>query len=401
MRIQDDPPIHLTYCLNVHAGQTWAENLAAIREKTLRVRDAVAGDRKAFGLGLRLSAQASAELHHADVLAAFGEFLDRENLYVFTVNAFPYGQFHDTAVKEDVYRPDWRCLRRLEYTNRVADVLAGLLPEGVAGSISTVPGSYKGWIRTREDLASMVQMIADAAVHLGFLRDHYGKEICLALEPEPDCYLGNMDETLEFCAGHLLEIGTEHLMASHGLDRPKAEKILRRHVGVCFDTAHMAVEFEDLADALGRLRSAGVPLAKVHLSSALRLAPTVKTLRRLEEFSEEVYLHQVKARGANGQIRSYPDLPAALQDASAAASDEEWRVHFHVPLFFEGYQGLRSTRGLFTDEFVAALTGGITQQIEIETYTFGVLPDALRAADIPEAIAREYDWVLRRMLGRK
>jgi len=400
MRVQHDPPIHLTYCLNVHAGEAWSENFAAIRDKTLRVRDAVAGG-EPFGLGLRLSARASAELNHPDVLEELRLFLDAERMYVFTVNAFPYGQFHGTKVKEDVYSPDWRSLRRLEYTTRVADVLAGLLPDGVPGSISTVPGSYKLWIRAQEDLVSMVQMMADAAAHLSFLRDQYGKQICLALEPEPDCYLGSADETLAFCAGNLLSLGTEHLMADRGLDRRKAERILRRHVGVCFDTAHMAVEFEDLAAALGRFRSAGVPLAKVHLSSALRLKPTPQTLRRLEEFSEEVYLHQVKARGAGGRIRGYPDLPAALADAGAAAGDEEWRVHFHVPLFFEEYQGLASTTSLFTDEFRAALTGGITQQIEMETYTFGVLPQPLRADDIAEGIAQEYRWVLRRLFGRE
>lgn len=400
MRVQDEPPIHLTYCLNVHRGETWAENLQALRDKTLRVRDAIAGG-EPFGLGLRLSAHAAAELHHPDVLAEFRQFLEAEGLYVFTINGFPYGQFHDTAVKEAVYHPDWRCQRRLEYTNRLTDILAGLLPEGVAGSISTVPGSYKAWIRTREDLTTMTQTIAEAAAYMRFVRDHRGKEVCLALEPEPDCYLGSMDETLDFCRRPLMEIGTAYLMDEQGLDRGKAEKILRRHVGICFDAAHMAVEFEDLTAAMGRLREAGVPLAKVHLSSALRLTPTAQTLQRLEEFSEEVYLHQVRARSADGRLRSYPDLPAALRDADGATGEgEEWRVHFHVPLFFEAYQGLRSTTSLFTDEFVSSLRSGITQQIEIETYTFGVLPDALRPDDVVEGIAREYEWVMARLFAK-
>ena len=393
MKVQDTPPLHLTYCLNVHRGETWGENFQAIRDKALRVRDAVAADGQPFAIGLRLSARAAAELCESAILRNFADFLAREHLYVFTINGFPYGQFHDTAVKEDVYRPDWRDPRRLAYTNRMADLLAAILPEDTPGSISTVPGSYKPWIRTPADLSTMVAMLADAAVHL----DRLDREICLALEPEPDCYLATMDELLNFCTGPLLEIGIPYLAESAGLSNADAERVLRKRIGVCFDTAHMAVEFEDLAGALNRLASAGVPLAKVHLSSALRLRATPATLARLADFCEEVYLHQVKVRGADGRVRSYPDLPQALADAPQYG--DEWRVHFHVPLFFEEYEGLRSTTDLFTDKFISRLKGGITQQIEIETYTFGVLPAPLRAADITEAIAREYRWTLNRFFG--
>ena len=393
MKVQDAPPLHLTYCLNVHPGETWPENLAAIRDKTLRIRDAVATDGQPFAIGLRLSAAAADELADPATLSHFAEFLDDERLYVFTINGFPYGQFHNTSVKDDVYRPDWRDRRRLTYTNRMADILAALLPEDTPGSISTVPGSYKSWIRTPADLAAMATTLADAAAYLHRLP----RKICLALEPEPDCYLATMDELLNFCTGPLLELGVPHLTGTTDLDAAAAERILRERIGLCFDTAHMAVEFEDLAAALARLQSAGVPLAKVHLSSALRLQATPQTLTRLADFCEEVYLHQTKVRGHDGRIRSFPDLPQAL--AADPQYGDEWRVHFHVPLFFDEDAGLRSTTDLFTDEFIAALTGGLTQQIEIETYTFGVLPAPLRAADITDAIAREYQWTRRRFFS--
>ncbi len=164
---------------------------------------------------------------------------------------------------------------------------------------------------------------------------------------------------------------------------------------MCFDASHLAVEFEDLGRTLTRLREGDVRVGKVHLSAALRAEPTSAAIERLGEFCDPVYLHQVKARSADGAIRSFPDLPAAL--AAGSDADEEWRIHFHVPLFFGQFGALRSTSSLFTDDFIAAVTGGATEHLEIETYTFDVLPPDLRAADVTDSIAREYEWVLDRM----
>jgi len=396
MKVQHDPPIHLTYCLNVHPGETWEENFAAIREKALAVRAGL--DREgAFGLGMRLSAEAAETLAQPAALEEFRTFLGRENLYVFTINGFPWGQFHGTAVKEDVYRPDWRTPERRDYTIRLADILAELLPEGVTGSISTVPGSYKPWIQTDADVVAMVDMLADTAAHLAELHDRTGVEITLALEPEPDCYIETTDETLAFFHGPLRDVGVAYLSRKHGLAADRAEEVLARYLSVCFDAAHLAVEFEDLGETLTRLQDGSVRVGKIHLSAALRAEPTPEAIERLGEFCDPVYLHQVKARGADGAIRSFPDLPAAL--AAGGAANEEWRIHFHVPLFFGQFGALQSTSSLFTDDFVAAVTGGATEHLEIETYTFDVLPADLRAADVTDSIAREYEWVLDRMFA--
>jgi hypothetical protein len=149
MKIQSDPPIHLTYCLNIHPCETWEENFAAIKEHALAVRDSVAPD-KAFGLGLRLSNKAAKALSVVGKLQEFKNFLAENNLYVFTINGFPYGRFHGTKVKENVYKPDWRTSERRDYTIALADILSALLPENVEGSISTVPCTYKSWISTED-----------------------------------------------------------------------------------------------------------------------------------------------------------------------------------------------------------------------------------------------------------
>lgn len=382
MKIQDDPPLHLTYCLNVHRGEAWEDCLAAIGRYALKVRDRV-GRGRAFGLGLRLGHLAANQLSRPAARKAFKEFLQEENLYVFTVNAFPYGQFHQTAVKENVYSPDWRTAERRDYTNLVADILADLLPEGVDGSISTVPGSYKAWITSQADTTAMRQGIAQSLMHLEAIHRRTGKRICLALEPEPDCVVETTGEVVEFI----------HAMMAPGMDAS-----LLSYLGVCFDTSHMAVEFEDLADSLSQLAAANVPVAKIHLSSALRVSPTPAAMERLRAFCDPVYLHQVKAT-VGGRVVSYRDLPDALA-AAGETPMEEMRVHFHVPLYFLTHAGLHSTSSLLTGRFGELVRGGISPHLEIETYTFDVLPGELKTPDIAESIAREFEWVLANVTPR-
>ncbi|MCE5279280.1 MAG: metabolite traffic protein EboE [Planctomycetaceae bacterium] len=395
MLIRSKPPLHLTYCLNVHPGETWAENLTSIATSAIAVRDRL-GWTEPFGLGLRLSARAAGELLEGDRLGEFRRFLGDNGLYVFTINGFPYGQFHKTAVKQDVYRPDWRQESRLTYTLQLADILAGLLGEGVTGSISTVPGSYKSWISGASQVQTMVANLAAAAMHLDELRARTGREICLALEPEPDCYIETTDEAIAFFAGPMKETGAAWLEAG-GRDERSAAEILARHVGLCFDTSHMAVEFEDIGQSLDALTAAGVRVAKIHLSSALSAGPGVDAPAALAAFDERVYLHQVKVRAASGAVLSYNDLPDALDSADPSA---QWRVHFHVPLFFSGRGDLEPTTAQLIEALPRRIAAGTTEHLEIETYTFGVLPPDLAAPDLPAALAREYEWVFNHLLPR-
>ena len=350
MRIQNDPPLDLTYCLNVHPGESWQDNLSAIEGPALAVRRQVCPDRP-FGLGLRLSRQAAQTLSRPDQLRALEDFLRRHDLYVFTINGFPYGQFHGTVVKEDVYRPDWATSQRRDYTILLANILAALLPEGQTGSISTVPGSYKRWVRDPQHVGQMCQMLAETAMHLAKIRDLAGKDIALALEPEPDCFLETTAETIAFLAGPLLVEGAAHLQGRYGLGRPAAQELLRRHVGVCFDTAHLAVQFEDLAASLRRLRAEGIAVSKIQLSSALTVRPGPGAIEELSAFQDGVYLHQVRALLVGGGAASFRDLPEALAAAPGQSDVAEWRVHFHVPLFFQGAGHLGATSSLLTGEF--------------------------------------------------
>ena len=394
MKLRGEPPIHLTYCLNVHPGETWDENVHAIRAKACAVKKRVA-PAEPFGLGLRLSHEAARQLLGGDAIERLREFLDTEGLYTFTINGFPYGRFHGTAVKENVYAPDWRTQERLDYTADLAEILAALLPAGVTGSISTVPCSYKSWIRTEDDVDRMAENLAKCVHRFDRIRERTGREIHLGLEPEPDCYLETTGETLSFITEKVLQVGRDALCKEAGCTRAVAEEKLRRHVGVCFDACHLALQYEDLAESRKRYVAASVRISKVHLSAALRSRVTDEARRALADFCDPVYLHQVKVKSETGAISAFNDLPAFLERDGEAGG--ECRVHFHVPLYFAEYGSLTSTATLLDEAFFTGLFEGEDLHLEIETYTFAVLPAELRALEITESIAREYEWVLARV----
>ncbi len=268
MRVHPGSKQHLTYCLNIHPGESWAEVFDAIQRPALAVARAVAGTAP-FGLGLRVGARAVEELDQPFRMADLKQFLSQENLYVFTLNGFPYGRFHAVPVKEQVYEPDWANPLRAQYTERLADLLAELLPEGESGSISTVPVGFAPRLAAPEARRAALENLLVAVHYLDRVRQQTGREIHLGLEPEPACLLETSGEFIQFY---------EELMRFAG---PEQEAVVRRHLGVCFDTCHVALAFEDPAEAWDRFRAAGVRISKVQLSAALRLLMSISILPSL------------------------------------------------------------------------------------------------------------------------
>jgi sugar phosphate isomerase/epimerase len=397
MQIVDRPPVHLTYSLNVHAGEGWDDQVRAIREVALEVRRRVTPSRR-FGLGLRLGRRAADELAEGDRLAALRALLDEHGLYVFTINGFPYGPFHGQPVKENVYAPDWRTPERMRYTCDLADLLAELLPEGVEGSISTAPGSYKPWIRTDGDVRAMTDNLADCARHLADIETRTGRLVHLGLEPEPDCFVETTAEAIGFFETQLWSEGARRLSGQTGRSDSDARDTLARHLGVCLDTCHLALQFEDVAQSIDRLRRAGVRISKMQISAALKTVPTGDALARLKDFCDPVYLHQVKTQeGGVGAVRSLGDLEEALNAQEAPDSSRPpspWRIHCHVPLYFESDGPLESTATELTPAvFRSAVDAGV-RHLEMETYTFNVLPETLRGRTLTESLVEEYRWTL-------
>lgn len=395
MQLDRDGRLHLTYCTNIHAADGWAAVEANVRRYAPALRQRFAPD-SPFGLGLRLSARDAAELR-AGHLDGFADYLENQGLYVAIINGFPFGSFHRSVVKEHVYAPDWRDEARVAYTRDLIAILARLLPDGLDGGVSTVPLSYKAWLADDEEgWQQVTRNVARIAGDLARIKRETGALLHLDIEPEPDCVLETSAETIAFFTNRLLPLGAPIVAAELGVSAAEAEAAILDHIRVCFDCCHFSVEHEDPIAAIDAILGAGIGIGRIQLSSALHVEVPAdaearqSVMTRLGAFADPVYLHQVVVQHA-GTLRHYPDLGPALDEADAGPST--WRIHFHVPLFAASYEGLSSTQDDVRRVIEAASARAITTHLEIETYTWDVLPGSLKI-DLGDSIAREFAWVL-------
>lgn len=370
---------HLAYCTNVHPAETWAQTMRVLHHDVAMVRASLLENSSLtnevpFAIGLRLSARAAAELLTGDHLTQFRDWLAQSNSYVFTINGFPYGNFHGTRVKEKVFQPDWTSPDRIAYTKNLFRILAFLTPPGNSASVSTLPGSHKSF---QADETALLAHLRDFASWLDELAENHSVDFHLGLEPEPLGHFENTSETLAFFE----KLG----------DAPE----IRSRIGVNFDSCHFAIEFDHAAPSLAAFQNAGIRISKIHLSNALALDPRdPAALAKIRQFDEPTYFHQVVARDEQGNLSRFPDLADFL--AAAPGAFHSARVHFHIPLDAEPSPPLRSTRFHAEETLHWCLDHpAACQHFEIETYTWAALPPDLQRP-LAQQIAAEYQWALPR-----
>lgn len=356
----------ITYCTNIHPGESWGEIFQNLQTFIPVIKTAVYPG-KTFPIGLRLSELAATQLNERSAVA-FTEWMLQNDLYVPTINGFPYGSFHTTPIKKNVYLPDWRHSDRAEYTKKLAKLLDYWLPEDLSGSISTVPIGFKSCI-SNADFSVVKKNITTVLDYLERLRQKSGKKIILAFEAEPGCVLETVEDIVIF------------------FERMNFSPQQQETVGVCFDCCHHAVEFENPRTALNRLLNSGITIAKVQISSATRIINPHADI--LEFLSEPTYLHQVVIRAASGDYFRYNDLPVAIRKHNFRIGDE-WRIHFHLPIFLKSTQWCETTQD-FIEDLLPLLDKNTL--LEIETYTWNVLPTELQSDNVTQSIIREIEWL--------
>lgn len=400
MQINDHQ--HLTYCTNIHQGESWQEVKQYLEKYLPAIKAEISPDRP-FGVGLRLSNKSCEELLEENHLDDFKKWLTANDLYVFTLNGFPYGGFHHIAVKDNVHKPDWTNQARVDYTRHLFTILSELLPQGMNGGISTSPISYKLWwgngkANPEEALRKGTQNLLKVLKFLVELEHKTGKFMHLDIEPEPDGLIENTHEVIAFYTDWLVPAGVEYLQQHFGYNEEISRQKIMDHIQICYDVCHFAVGFEQPAEALTRLKAKGIKIGKVQISAALKaLFPAEKEgklqlLESFRQFNEPTYLHQVVGIDDQNKYWRFSDLPEAL-DSYDKVNFKEWRTHFHVPLFCRKYEWLESTQHDILTLFEIMKNEKLTDHLEIETYTWEVLPTALRS-DITTSIIREFNWVL-------
>ena len=370
--------MQLSYCTNVHPAEDLDGVIRQLRDYAGPVRRRAGLD--VLGVGLWLPAGLAGRLARSDAdLALLREVLTEQGLQIHTLNAFPYGGFHNEVVKTDVYIPTWAQRERLQYTLECASVLAGLLPDGVPGSISTLPLAWRTpWSRDDDDAA--VRAFAELSEGLRTLKECTGKTVRIAVEPEPGCVLDTVSDVTAWLAAGI----------SRGIDPD--------YIGLCVDTCHLAVSFADPAEAVRGVEAAGLRVVKIQASAALHVsAPSGNSARRaLEAFAEPRYLHQVRELEPDGTVLTADDLPQALGELPGRGP---WRIHFHMPLHLVPAPPLETTAAVL--EAAVAEAGALPYaedvHLDIETYTWSVLPG--KHTDLVEGIAGEIAWAQSRLLA--
>lgn len=399
---------HLTYCTNIHSGESWQDHFAQLQQHVPSIKEKLS-PHAPMGIGLRLSHQASVTLAAKGETDVFKSWLAQHHCYVFTMNGFPYGGFHNTVVKDAVHAPDWLTGERVEYTNRLAYILAQLLPHGMDGGISTSPLSYRFWFENddarKAASTKATQHILAVLQTLIELKKETGKTIHLDIEPEPDGLLETGAEFIAWYKEVLQPAAISFLSNAFNFSKAEAIAALKTHITLCYDVCHFAIGFEAYNEVLQQLQKENIQVGKIQLSAALKAtlpqsaAARQKVFETFALFNEPVYLHQVVAQQQDETLLRYRDLPQALNDSNAKEA-KEWRAHFHVPLFEAQYEVLQSTQ----QDIIAILQlqrcAPFTQHLEVETYTWEVLQPHLKVP-LNQSIIRELQWVQAQLVKEK
>jgi hypothetical protein len=385
---------HLTYSTLVHPGDNWEQMWNSLITYVPKVKARVAGN-KSFGVSLRLSAESAATLANSKPeREKLKKFLGDNDMYLYTVNAFPYGAFKGTVVKEQVYEPDWRSEERTRYTMNVADVLADVCTPDTSPSIQSAPLGFKPNVTGDAVVASFTDHVMRVVAHLVALEQKTGRVVTLALEPEPYCFLETTDETVDYFTRHLYAgPAAEKLAKLAHIPISEAHVALRRHLGVVFDICHQAIEYENIAENLQKLVDAGIPIFKLQEAAALHIPDVTQSIvDTLKRYSKTIYLTQTVEK-KDGKLTRFLNLEDAFAAWDKNPGPREWRTHFHVPVFLDDLGPFRTTRFAIEDALRVHKQKPLSRQLEIETYTWDVLPDNLKTGDIVDYVCRELEWV--------
>jgi hypothetical protein len=389
---------HLTYSTLVHAGDNWDQMRASVEEFVPKVKRRLGVEGK-FGVSLRISGDSQKTLSEsAQARFDLKKFLDGEGLYVFTINAFPYGPFKGQRVMERVYEPDWTTNQRVEYTKSIADILVDITDADTSPSIQTAPLAFAPNVSDENYIARFTTSVFEVLAHLYHLEARTGRRVKLSIEPEPACYLETTDETVAFFKERMhAPAGVAELAKIAQIPLSEAEGAIKRYLGIVFDIGHQSVGFEDIPQSLEKLVNAGIPIFKLQEAAALWVESlSLDIIPELRRFTDTIYLSQTSLKTAEGIVK-YLNLGEALDAYEANPVPTEMRTHFHVPVFLEEIGPFKTTRFAVQQALAMHRKQPLSDHLEIETYTWDVLPAELKTGDIVDYVSRELEFVMKEL----
>lgn len=399
MKLESYKQYDLTYCSNIYSADTWKDIFINLKKNIPKISSKFSSN-KAFGIGLRLSNNAATQLLENDNIITFQQWLNDNNYYVATINGFVYGTFYNTEVKDKVYEPNWTTIERANFNLTLIEILSKLCPKGGDIGFSTSPLGYKFGLhkKNNESLNDLtVQYLLVLIKKLVDIEKKECKTIHIDFEPEADCLLENIYDVVNFFEKFLLTNVAFKLTKELNVTLNEAKSYILKHFRICYDICHQAVQFEDHTKNFEILNTSGIKIGKIQLSSALEINVKKNNLNNLiidlNKFKDKVYLHQVVIKNLDGSFHKYRDLPEALENFDNS-NESFWRIHYHLPIFAEKYNNFFTTSKEIQTVINFLKSSSITSCLEIETYTWEILPEELKL-NLIESIVREYKWIIK------
>ena len=362
----------LGYNSNLHPAEHVSELIEKLDAFAATVRQQLGWQR--LGVDLRLGSVAIEECQHPETVQALRSCLDTNKLSAHTINAFPLSAFQTKEVKENAYIPDWTTAQRLRDSIALIDIALQLCDDELI-TISTLPCSFKPWAFNASLMESCARQLGQWVAAAAQAYERTDRTVHLAIEPEPWCFLEHSSEVIAFWQGPLATVG---LSACAEIIGNQASEAMQRHLGICFDTCHVSLAYEDQAAAVQRLRDHQIPILKVQFSAAPEVVRPHQDTAGLDELvamAEPRFLHQSAIATPSGSLWKTVDLPEVASAVQHMPNAERVRSHFHIPVFWPVQDsGLSST----ITESIAGLKACIAagaQHIAVETYTWSVLAD--------------------------
>ncbi len=381
----------LNFCSNIFSGESFEEIFDSFKEVIPKIKMRLESQ-KEFYFGAHFSYSVTKELSESsEKMSSLIFWMKENNILIQSLNGFPYQDFHKKGLKKTVYWPDWSSLKRLDYTKKLAIILSDLPNHSAFSSISTVPIGYKSIRKDKKKMNLALENLAEIILFFKKIFEEKKVLISLALEPEPECFLSTSDDVVNFfCHSIFIEKFYKKISDS----KIKAKEIIKRHLGICYDTCHMAVEFEDPEESMKKIVDNEIEIFKIQLSSGLKISGSAReVIEYLEKFNDGIYLHQSVLKKDNGEMIHFLDLENIKE--ISPETEGEFRVHFHVPLFLNKFERASGTDD-FTKEIIKIYKKNkMTSHLETETYTFDVLPPEFKLQKIEECLAKELEWCKR------
>jgi hypothetical protein len=384
--------VDLSYCTNIHFGESWEEVFYILKFHSRKLRNAFL-KMDQFGIGLRLSNSSIINLSKSSFFFDFLFWLKINNFYIKSVNGFPYSFFGSNYIKDNVYLPDWSNFKRYIYSRRIIILFSNFLNKNNFGGISTLPLSYKYFFCNYSYNNLYIKSIKYLYSLLILLNDIYVNNkifIHLDIEPEPDCVVSNTLDYINFFKKWLLDRIILYFL------KKKIHMFILNYFRICFDICHSSVEFESICQSFNSIFLFNIKFGKFQISSSLKIDKmNFYNSYVFSYLPETPYIHQVYGKTFYDNIITYKDISLA-HILLYKKKIVEYRIHYHVPIFFDKYEIFESTQQYIIEFFKLLKKRNAFYIFEIETYTFDILPCYLKL-NILYSLKREYDWVIKNL----